>query len=458
MERKYLNNLLEWMNNEDRKPLLVLGARQVGKTYLVEELFAKNYFKNRYLRIDCSDDKDFVDYVFKNDNLQSVIDYIQIHYNFPLNSSHLLIIDEAQDCLPIVKMMKHFCEKRRDIPLIVSGSLVRIKIERSKKIKGKNNNFLFPVGKINELYIYPLTFDEFLKNYNEKTYEYVLNCFNNKIAINSEIHNEILSIFDDYLFIGGMPEIVDIYIKNKENKLNALNKVVKTIKDLYSNYLSDMELYQASKESIARSRLIYTSIYSQLNKENKNFKSSLIESNLRNRDLLNPLGWLILANIVNPSYLLKEKISTPFIEQENSLFRLYLSDMGLFTFQSELNAKQFVLDKNNVLSGIYYENYLSIELVARGYKLFYWKGKRNSEFEFLLNSNNRIIALDSKKSRGALNSINEFRYHNKKDLIIKVSRNQYGFDKENLILTLPYYYFSFFLNDLDNNIDSLLNQ
>jgi len=456
MERKYLNDLLEWMKSEDRKPLLVLGARQVGKTYLIEELFAKREFKNRYLRIDCSDDRDFVNYVYEHDNLQSLIDYLQIRYNFTLDSSHLLIIDEAQDCLPIIKMMKHFCEKRKDIPLIVSGSLVRIKIQRSNNSKDKKNkNFLFPVGKINELYIYPLTFDEFLKNYNESTYQYVLNCFKHNIYIDNEIHQELLSIFEDYLFVGGMPEIVSVYLRNKENKVNALNMVIKSIKDLYSNYLADMELYQTSKEAIVRSRLIFSSIYSQLNKENKNFKSSSIGTNLKSRDLISPLGWLRMANIINPCYLLKEKVSTPFIEQENSLYRLYLSDMGLFTYQSGLNTKQFILDKNNVLSGIYYENYISTELVARGFKLFYWKGKRNSEFEFLINHNNRIIPLDSKKTKGTLNSINEFRYHNKKDVIIKVSKNQYGFDKDNLILTIPYYYFSLFLNDLDSSLDSL---
>ncbi|MCF0111741.1 MAG: AAA family ATPase, partial [Erysipelotrichaceae bacterium] len=112
MERKYLNNLIEWMNDEDRKPLLVLGARQVGKSYLIEDLFAKKYFNNKYLRIDCSDDHAFVDYVVNNDSLQSVLDYIQIRYDFVPDSDHLLIIDEAQECLPIIKMMKHFCEKR----------------------------------------------------------------------------------------------------------------------------------------------------------------------------------------------------------------------------------------------------------------------------------------------------------------------------------------------------------
>lgn len=136
MERKYLKDLIKWVEDEDRKPLLVLGARQVGKSYLIEELFAKKYFIGHYLRIDCSDDQDFVNYVYANDNMQKVLDYIRVHYDFIPDSRNLLIIDEAQECLPIIKMMKHFCEKRRDILLIVTGSLVRIKINRQVHKKG----------------------------------------------------------------------------------------------------------------------------------------------------------------------------------------------------------------------------------------------------------------------------------------------------------------------------------
>ncbi len=166
-ERKYLNDLLKWKDDEDRKPLLVLGARQVGKTYLIEELFAKEYYKNNYLKIDCSNELDFVEYVFKNDNLAKVLEYIQIHYDFIPDKNHLLFFDEAQECLPIIKMMKHFCELKREIPVIVSGSLVRIKINRYAHKRGgyANKSFLFPVGKINRLIIYPLTFDEFIYNY-----------------------------------------------------------------------------------------------------------------------------------------------------------------------------------------------------------------------------------------------------------------------------------------------------
>ena len=450
MERKYLKNLVEWKNDEDRKPLLVLGARQVGKTYLIEELFAKEYYKDSYLRIDCSDDNEFVDYVLENNNLKSVLEYLQIKYDFIADHNHLLIIDEAQECLPIIEMMKHFCEKRRDIPLIVSGSLVRIRINRFVHKKGgyAKKGFLFPVGKINQLMVYPMTFDEFILNYKKNAYEYLEKSFKNKQNINDSMHKELMGIFNDYLYIGGMPEAVKTFIKHSDNKITAYEKVSHKLKEIYSDYLSDMELYQASTESIMKSRLIYKSIYSQLNKENKNFKCSQINSKYKTRDVIAPIEWLVTANVVNKAYLLKEKVTSPLIESDNSMYRLYLSDTGLFTYQSGLNAKTFVLNKDNTLSGIYYENYISIELVAREYGLFYWKGKRGSELEFIIDLEGNIVPIDSKKSKGSLNSVVEFRTHNKKDLIIKVSTNKYGFDDDSKVLTLPFYYFAFYLNSL----------
>ncbi len=437
------------MNDEDRKPLLVLGARQVGKSYLIEELFAKQFYKSRYLRIDLSDDTDFVKYAYANPNLSKILEYIQIHYDFVPDSNHLLIFDEAQECLPIIAMMKHFCEKKRDIPLIVSGSLVRIKLNRQAHKRGgyAEKSFLFPVGKINQMTIYPLTFNEFLMNYKKPTYDYLKNHFINKIEISDDIHEELMNIFNEYLFVGGMPEVVYTFIKYKENKLIAYEKAYAKTKEIYTDYLSDMELYQASQESILRSRLIYKNIYSQLNKENKNFKCSHLDSKFKTRDVITPIEWLVTANVVTKSYLLKEHVTSPLIEAEDSLYRLYLSDMGAFSFQSGLNARTFVTDKKNSLSGIFYENYISTELTAHDYRLFYWKGKRSYEFEFILDVNGRIIPLDAKKNKGSLDSINEFRNHNAKDLVIKVSQNKYGYDKENKILTIPYYGFSLFLDE-----------
>lgn len=452
MKRKYLSKLEEWVQKPDRKPLMVWGARQVGKSYLVEELFAKKFFKDRYLKIDLSDEDDFVEYAENNSNLGKVLDYIELHYHFVPDKDHLLFFDEAQECPSIVKMMKHFCEKRRDIPLIVSGSLVRLRINRDSK--KANKTFLFPVGKINQLYVYPMTFDEFLANYDSNMYEYVKRKFESKDLIDQYIHQELMDVFRTYMFVGGMPEAVQTFLDYKDKKIRAYKETSKKLQEIYDDYLADMGLYQTSTESMIRSRLIYKDIYKQLNKENENFKISNTIENAKNRDMINPYFWLTTANVVLQSFCLKEKITLPLIEDESSIFRFYLSDVGMFTHQSGLDYERFLIDKDNALSGIYYENYVATELVARRYPLFYWKGKRSSEFEFIMNIDNSIVAIDAKRGKNNLNSLEEFRNHNKTDLIIKVSSNQYGYNEDQKLLTLPFYFFSFYLNSLSNDSDN----
>jgi len=451
MERKYLKDLIAWKDDPERKPLMVWGARQVGKSYLIEELFAKTYYPGAHLRIDCSEDSDFTNYVMQNRKLSKVLDYLLIHYGFQADQNHLLIFDEAQECLPVIQMMKQFCEQRRDVPVIVTGSLVRIKILRNTHKRGsfaKNEAFLFPVGKINQLYMAPLTFDEFLYNDNRAAYEYIRDHFEKREPIDDVLHQEFLNIFYDYLFVGGMPEVVATFLKYQTNRVEALQKVVAKTREIYDDYLADMDLYQASPESIVRSRMIYKDIYKQLNKENKNFKFSLTEPGAKSRDMASPIAWLVMAKVVNQSFLLKERVTSPLLKEEDSLTRLYLSDMGMFTYQSGLNVKTFLSQKDNVLSGIYFENYVSIELDARRIGLFYWRGKRDSEFEFILDIDGKVIPVDVKKKRGSLHSLEEFRSLNQNHIAIKISANQYGYDDKQRILTLPFYDVPFFLDDL----------
>ena len=445
MKRKYIEQLIEWNNDKNRKPLMIWGARQVGKSYLVEELFAKVYYKeNRYLKIDLSDDDDFTLFAEKNSNLDKVLEYISLHYHFNPDKDHLLFFDEVQECPSILKMMKHFCEKRRDIPVIVSGSLVRTRIHRDSK--KTNKQFLFPVGKINQLYVFPMTFDEYLLNYDENKYNFVKNHFESKEQIDPIIHKELMDDFRTYMFVGGMPEVVDTFLSNREDKVKAFKKVSHKIREIYDDYLDDMGLYQTSTESIIRSKKIYGNIYKQLNKENKNFKISQVVEGAKNRDVINPFFWLNASNVILESFALKEKVTSPLIRDEDSLFRIYLSDVGMFTYQSGLNYEKFLVDKNNALSGIYYENYVASELIARRRELFYWKGKRNSELEFVIDINGEIVPIDVKKGRDRLESLKEFRAHNKTGLAIKVFSNQYGYNEDKKLLTLPFYYFPFYLD------------
>lgn len=437
MERKYLSKLVEWLNDPFRKPLMVWGARQVGKSYLVKDIFAERYFNNHYVYIDCRTEHDFVSFCESHVNVDEILNYISLDKGMIIDKNTLLIFDEAQECLPIVTLMKYFCQEHRDIPVIVTGSMVRIKIQRENRKRGfgEKNKFLFPIGKINQLTIYPMNFGEFLLNKNKLIYDLILDSFENKKALDDIAHKKALDIFYDYLLVGGMPEAVDAYLKT-----NSFQKSREILIDLYDNYLADMELYQASPESIVRAKKIFENIYTQLNKESKNFKPSMIDKKLKGRDVRSPIDWLSLAFLVYKSSLVKENVTIPLVDSDESLFRLYLSDIGMFSYQSGVNATTFISEEGrNSLSGIFFENYVASEIVESGFKLFYWKGKADAEFEFVLQSDKYIIPIDVKKNKGTLNSLEKFKEHNKLYYAVKVSNNKYGFNEERKILTIPYY-------------------
>lgn len=455
MYRKYLDDLIKWLNKPNRKPLMVWGARQVGKTFLIKEMFAKKYFKNKYIYIDCRTEHKFVDYCMEHVNAKEIIDYLSLDYDMVIDKNTLLIFDEAQECLPIVTLMKYFNQDYPQIPVIVTGSMVRIKIQRENRKRGLGNNdkFLFPVGKINQLTIYPLNFEEFLINRNKQLYDNLLNSYNENRKCDELIHNKAIEVFYEYLLVGGMPEAVDIFLKSK-----SYQEAREVLKDLYDNYLSDMDLYQASLESIVRAKKIFENIFSQLNKESKNFKASLIEQNSKTRDMRSPIDWLSLAYLVNKASLIKENVTIPLIESNESLFRLYLSDIGMFSYQSKINPSTFI-DKNvrNSLSGIFFENYVASELIRTDYKLFYWKGKGNSEFEFIIEYDSTIIPIDVKKSKGTLDSLDKFKDHNKLFIAIKISDGHLGYDNNKKILNVPFYYVPFLLTTLQKGeINKLL--
>lgn len=440
MDRLALNDLIEWNNNKFRKPLIVWGARQVGKTYLILELFAKQYYPDNYLYIDFKYEDEIRDFCFETANVQKIIEFISLQKNVDINENTLLIFDEVQECPNIISALKYFCQNYREIPVIATGSMVRVKLQREVF----NKQFLFPVGKIDQINIFPMSFDEFLLNANHNLYKAVLNAYNDKKPLSNQIHEMALDYVYRYLLIGGMPEVVDVYLNG-----GSLLDSQRILKTLYDNYLSDMELYQASRESIVRSRLLFENIYKELNKEAKNFSPGLLKENSKTRDFYTAINWLSMAHIINQSFQLKEHVSMPLIQENESYFRLYLNDIGMFSYQSDINAASFLSnDRENVLSGIFYENFVANELKVKGHSLFYWKGKDSAELEFIVESNNKLYPIDVKKNKGSLNSIKKFSDHNKFEFAIKVSRNNYGYNDTQKLLTVPFYFVPFMANDL----------
>lgn len=446
MERTALQKLVEWNNNKRKKPLIVWGARQVGKTYLVKDIFAETYYRNNYIYIDCKIEDEISEFCSKTANAEKIMEYISLRKGRQINENTLLIFDEVQECPNIISSLKYFCQDYRQIPVIATGSMVRIKIQRETHKRGAadNGRFLFPVGKINQITVYPMTFDEFLMNSNKMLYETVKKAYENKTALDTEIHRFAMDQVYKYLLVGGMPEAVDVYID--ENNLLASREVLKA---LYDNYLSDMELYQASREAVLRSRMLFSNIYKELNKKSKNFSPGLIEGKSKTRDFTTAIQWLTMAHIVNQSFQLKEHITMPLMSDSESNFRLFLGDIGMFSYQSGINAASFVSnERENTLSGIFFENFAANELVAKGNKLFYWRGKASAELEFIIESDNKLYPIDVKKSRGTLNSLEKFSNHNKFEFAIKVSKGNYGYHSEQKLLTIPFYFLPFLAQDL----------
>ena len=446
MERIALQKLIDWDKDKRKKPLIVWGARQVGKTYLVKEIFAETYYKNNYIYIDCKKEDEIREFCSETANAEKIIEYISLRKGKQINEKTLLIFDEVQECPNIISSLKYFCQDYREIPVIATGSMVRIKLQRETHKRGPNENdkFLFPVGKINQITVYSMTFDEFLMNSNKILYNAIKKAYEDKQPLDSQIHELALEQVYKYLLIGGMPEAVEAYIE--DNNLLESREILKV---LYDNYLADMELYQASQEAVLRSRVLFQNIYRELNKESKNFSPGLIEEKSKTRDFATSIQWLTMAHIVNQSFQLKEHITMPLIPDSESNFRLFLGDIGMFSYQSGINAASFISSEiENTLSGIFFENFVANELIAKEHKLFYWRGKSSAELEFIIESDNKLYPIDVKKGRGTLNSLEKFSNHNKFEYAIKVSKNNYGYNPEQKLLTVPLYFIPFVSKDL----------
>ncbi len=446
MERIALQKLIDWNNNKRKKPLIIWGARQVGKTYLAEELFAKTYYKDNYIYIDCKKEDEIRAFCSETANAEKIIEYISLRKGKQINEKTLLIFDEIQECPNIISSLKYFCQDFRGIPVIATGSMVRIKLQRETHKRGsrEKDKFLFPVGKINQLTIYPMTFDEFLMNSNKMLYDTIKKAYEEKKPLASQIHELAMEQVYKYLLVGGMPEAVEAYVDG-----GSLLESREILKVLYDNYLSDMELYQASQEAVLRSRALFQNIYRELNKESKNFSPGLIAEKSKTRDYATSIQWLTMAHVVNQSFQLKEHITMPLMPDSESNFRLFLGDIGMFSYQSGINAASFVSnERDNTLSGIFFENFVANELIAKEHKLFYWRGKASAELEFIIESNNKLYPIDVKKGKGALNSLEKFSNHNKFECAIKVSKNNYGYNSEQKLLTIPFYFIPFAAKDL----------
>lgn len=448
MERLALASLIEWNNQNRRKPLMVYGARQVGKTFLIRNIFADTYYKDRYIYINLkfdNDIRDFIngvgDYHHPTSNAQEIMDHIALRKNRLIDDQTLLIFDEIQEALPAITSLKDFKENHSSIPVIASGSLIRIKLKRMSK---KNKEaFFYPIGSLDELTLFPMNFEEFLMNSNRMLYERIKNAYRDRAPLDASAHNLALEYLRDYLLVGSFPECIAIFLESKSHVAARKNLIT-----IYKDYLNDIDLYGVGAETNLKTRKLFRNIYLEINRPKASFRPSLFDDGARTRDYLTPMELLQLGGVVHICKCLKEHVTLPFKEDDGSNYRIYFMDPGFLAYQSGINMADFIKPSNENL-GVFFENYIATELVSQGVELFYWKGKNDFEFEFVVKKGKEIMPIDVKKKRGVLGSAEAFKNHNSCRRFIKVSANYYGEDESTGITTIPLYAFFLFAKEVD---------
>lgn len=429
MKRKIYNDLLNWKNTDNFKPLVVLGVRQCGKTYIIDE-FCKNEFKY-YKKVNLLENSDVVKLYKSDEPSEKKYNDLKLLLDFDFDrEGSILFIDEIQVSEELISELKYFNEKHSNVRLICAGSLLGVKLSRLRKP--------FPVGKISRLYMYPMDFEEFLLAFNQKALiDKIRECFNKNESMGL-IHNKALSFYRQYLLSGGMPDSVSELIKCNGDyynyDLNILN-------DIIEDYKNDMNHHVNNPSETLKVRKIYNSLSVQLQNASKKFQYSVIELNAKSRDFSTPLNWLIESNMVQICKCIKrpEKPLLGFVDDET--FKVYYSDVGIFNRIVNNDIKTILLDEMKIYKGIITENYVANQLLSSGLDLLYWQGSREAEVDFLISTeNDGIIPIEVKaESNTQSKSLNVYDKLYSPKYMIRISTKDFGYNPDSKIKSIPLY-------------------
>lgn len=429
MRRKIYNDLLEWKENNNFKPLVVLGVRQCGKTYIIDK-FCKNEFKY-YKRINLLEDTDVIKLYESTDSSEKKYNNLKLLLDFDFDKENsVLFIDEIQESEELISELKFFNEKHSNVRIICAGSLLGVKLSRLNKP--------FPVGKVTRLYMYPMDFEEFLMAFNQDALlERIKECFNKNEAMGL-IHDKALSYYKEYLLSGGMPDSVSELLKCEND---FYNYDLTILNDIIEDYKNDMNNHVNNSLETLKIRKIYNSLSSQLQNASKKFQYSVVEPNAKSREFSLPLDWLIESNMVELCKCVKlpEKPLLGFVDENT--FKVYYSDVGIFNRLVNNDTKTILLDDMKIYKGIITENYVANQLKANGLDLLYWQGSRDAEVDFLISTeNNGIIPIEVKadnntqsKSLGIYDKLYSPKY------MIRISSKDFGYNPSSKIKSIPLY-------------------
>ncbi len=426
MYRKVFEQLNEWKNSDVRKPLIIHGARQIGKTYSMLEFGKAEYDNVAYFNFE--NNADLASIFEKDLKPERIIAELAILKSVSITPGRTLIIfDEIQACEKALTFLKYINEDANEYHLIAAGSLLGLALNRG--------SFSFPVGKVDVINMYPMTFEEFLLALNEEELKNIIaKAVNDVTPLSDAMHNKALDLYRTYLFVGGYPEAVVRYIQKRD--FDHVRAVQGNISDAY---IADMAKYSTPADTI-KAIAAYNSLPSQLAKENSKFMYSVIGSNARAKDYESALGWLISAGVVIKCTKVAEGNMPLAIYEDMLSFKMYYSDVGLLSMKAGVPANNIIhnLQISDKMRGMLAENYVAQELYAKGITPYYWVSDNQAEVDFVIQMRDSVIPIEVKSSDNVrARSLGIYRNKYMPEYSIRVSTKNFGF--ENGIKSVPLY-------------------
>lgn len=426
MYRKVFEQLKNWKQSDVRKPLIIYGARQIGKTYSMLEFGQAEYDNVAYFNLE--NNSDLVSIFEKDLNPERIFAELAILKSVSIIPERtLIILDEIQACERALTFLKYVNEEANEYHVVAAGSLLGLALNRG--------NFSFPVGKVDTLNMYPMTFDEFLIAAGEKKLvDIITKAVNDVAPLSDALHDKALELYRTYLVVGGYPEGVSRYIEKRD--FDHVRAIQGNIADAY---IADMAKYSTPTDMV-KAIAAYNSLPSQLAKDNSKFMYSVIGSSARAKDYESALGWLISAGVVIKCNKVLEGNMPLKIYEDALSFKMYYSDVGLLSMKAGVPAKNIIhnLQISDKMRGMLAENYVVQELWAKGITPYYWASDNQAEVDFVIQIRDLVIPLEVKSADNVrARSLGIYKNKFAPEYSVRVSARNIGF--ENGIKSIPLY-------------------
>lgn len=425
MKRKFYNILIDWKNKNINTPLMVVGARQIGKTYIIDE-FCKNEFED-YIYINLMEKKSIVKIFEEDSDFETKVKKLELELNKKIIPDKTVVfIDEIQESENAISSLKAFCESKLNYRIICAGSLLGVKIRRFKSS--------FPVGKVQIEFMHPMDFEEFLMALDKQMWiDEIKRCYENLEEIS--IHDKLIDMYRAYLCIGGMPSAVLDY-KNVNEDILLWNKNI--LKNIVLSYLADMNKYTLNNSESIKIEKVYNTIPNSLAKENKKFKYVDIEKGANKRSFESAIDWLEASELIYKcKYINKVEPPLKVYAQEDT-FKLYLNDVGILTSLLEIEFSEILLNENFMFKGAIVENYIAQAFRSNNISLYYWNSGNKAEVDFLLYNKDGIIPVEVKAGDNTQSkSLNIYKEKYNPKYSIRISTKNFGFAND--IKSVPLY-------------------